>query len=133
MPKRIFARAAAVITVALVLVGVSVAPASADVIGTGGTATTSVRTGSTQYLFTANNDRDFGWDATEVDPIRMRWKSCRSSAVGAWVNIDAYAGRQVIGRNFLNGTCLVFQWQLRPGYTTPRAFRGWAHWNYNFA
>ena len=132
MSNRFFARAAVVVAAALVLVGVSTGPAMADVIGTGGTAHTYVSTGSTQYQFTANNDRDFGWDATEVDPIRMRWKSCHSTAHGAWVNISATAGRQVIGRNFLNGTCLVFQWQLTSG-STPRSFRGWAHWNYNFA
>ena len=131
MSKRIFARTAAVIAAALVLVGVSAGPAMADVIGTGGTAYSYVSTGSTQYTFGADG-RDFGWDATEVDPLQMRWKSCRSTAVGAWVTIDAYAGRQVIGRNFLKGTCLVFQWRLYSG-TGPRTFRGWAHWNYNFA
>ena len=131
MRKRIFVRTATVVAVALALVGVSTGPAMADVIGTGGTARTTISTGSTQYKFTANNNRDFGWDATEVDPIKMRWKSCHSSSHGAWKTIRADAGRQTIGTNFLNGTCLVFQWQLTSG-STPRAFRGWAHWNYDW-
>ena len=87
--------------------------------------------GGTRYYLNHTND-DFGLDVLSGIAIDARWASCGpSGGTGATkLNITVPEGRQVLGTDFLAGTCLKVQYR---GYTKTGTFTSTQHWNYNFA
>lgn len=123
--------AAAVGAVAL-LTG-AVASASADTKSTTSSAgsITAWTVGSSVYYQGHAND-DFGIDVLSGIAIDARWASCKISGTTGQTKyeITPAEGRQVLGTNFLAGTCLKVQYR---GYTKTGTFTSTQYWNYNFA
>ena len=122
---------AAMGTIAL-LIGV-VANASADTRTSTSTtgSITAWTLGSNPYVQGDTND-DFGLDVLSGIAIDARWASCKKDGItGATkLNLTAAEGRQVLGTDFLAGSCLKVQYR---GYTKTGTFTSTQHWNYNFA
>jgi hypothetical protein len=117
---------------AAALVGVA-SPAQADTSTTTSTATstTAFTVGANRYGSDHAGD-DFGMDVTSGVSIDARWASCSiSGGTGAIkYNISAAGARQVLGTNFLAGTCLRVHYR---GFTTTGGFTSKQYYNYNFA
>ena len=133
MTRRITAGIIAVIGAAAMMLGTTATAAVADTRNTSGTTNSIIdwSTGTNQYRQTHYGD-DFGFDNNSGISIDMRWVKCTDFNVrgATFYDIRPSEGRQVIGTQFLAGTCLRSQYR---GFTSTGSFAGVMHYNANFA
>jgi len=137
MAKRIATGIAAALGAAALMVGATATPALASTRTTGGTTASDIFawTSGTYNYYQNHGGDDFGFDNNSGASIDMRWVKCTDYSVhgSTFYDIQPTEGRQVIGTQFLAGTCLRSQYRAAFTADASRAFSGVMHWNYNFA